>query len=820
MISTRDRIVANTSLSRRRYQSGTPTATAFKGAAVSDYIEKLKEPESDLSVDCFVLLGGFLYNLVWGTFAGMVLPCCPRSGVKTVHCTSGRARSQKDELIGMQSEEQIARLALVRNILNIFCVLSGQLKIYQQGNQAVRLTLSRLMLQLEKYFAGAEQLDLIVARHGFICDDLFVDRANAMFEKFANLIFMHGVATIKLHSGVSEYEIITFLRLLGRNPAESWDEGGVRGCLEVRRIDNIEVVELAEKDFLLLDTATGAAVSAGGTEPAEASDLWDRFALGIFHRQHGNNAATAPAELGPAELARASSAILAEQGSEEQLRFMGEVTNFLVSLQHENIRIYRAKALEKLTSYINHLSPELKRLFLQNVFNYHLKVDFAEEFFSALSDDLIMEALENAAREKSYIPPVVLKLLGKLARNRELLPAASPLLPGAGTGMLEQQTRELFRADDFEKYVPENYRHALLQILRSEEIDSGRKEELSRLKTTLQEERLEEHTGRIIVHILGHDADERHLGGLFDHLEKILELYADSGDYLAIGEIRELCAGQGATAEEALLRLLAAPAFMERLLDGAHRFGKEKHESLSRLIKTVGPPFVDPILDRLAGENNRAIRYFYIECLKGLGAAVAERASQRLGDPRWYYLRNLLALLRELGDSSLAGVIRPFFRHPHPKVRQEALKAGLSFHDGQAQRILLEQLDSSNAGDVAAAVALTRLGHDPRIIAKLSDLLEMNALFDYHLELKKGVVTALIDIDPRQALPVLERLLAGHNLLHPLRHAQLRRDIVKKLEGCEPPLVTELLQQLAASRDAELARIAVEVLSRMPGGKS
>lgn len=684
----------------------------------------------------------------------------------------------------MQSEEEIARVALVRNILNILCLLASHLKIYPQGNPAVRLTTSRLLLQLEKYFAFVDHLDLIVARHGFLCDDLFVDRTNVLFQKFANLIFMHGVGVIKLHNGISEYEIITFLRLIGRKPAESWDEGGVRGGLAVRRIDNIEVVELSEKDFLLRDEAATAKVSGDG---AEQSDLWNRFALGVLARQQNNRPGRAPAALGAEDLAQATSTFLAEQESGEQQRFMREISTFLVSLQHENIHIYRAKALEKLTNYINHLSPALKRLFLQNVFTYNLKVDFAEDFCSALSDDLIMDALENAAQGKNYVPPVVLNLLGKLARSRELLPADASLLHEEREGVREEQTRELFRSDEFEKYVPENYRHALREILGSEEIDGGFKDKLSRLKMTLQEEKLEEHTGQVIAHILSHDADERHFGGLFDNLEKILELYADVGNYLAINDIRVICIEQGATAEESLRKILESRPLIERILSGASRFGKEKFAALGSLIEAVGAPFVDPLLDRLATEQNRSTRYFFIQCLKGLGAAVATRAGQRLGDQRWYYLRNLLALLREVGDPSLAGVIRPLFHHSHPKVRHEALKAGLCFHDALAQRLLLEQLDSGETSVVVAAVALARLSPDPQIFARLTALLEKNELFDYHLGLKKGVVAALIESDPRQAVPVLQRFLARHNLLHPHLHAELSRDIVKTLEGFASP---------------------------------
>lgn len=713
----------------------------------------------------------------------------------------------------MPSEEQLARLALVKNILNIFCALSSQLRIYQQKNQTIRDTTSRLRLQLEKYFSLAEHLDFVVARQGFLYDDLFIDRSSVLLQKFANLIFMHGVAAIKLHSGVSEYELITFLRMIGRNPAEAGEEGGMRDSLELRRIDNIEIVELSEKDFQLLGEARASA------SEEESTDLWDRFARNLFYRQQGNSAETAASELEPADLARETSSFLAEQGIEEQQRFMREVTDFLLTLQQENNHAFRTKTLEKLTNYINHLSTDLKRLFLQNVFNFDLKEDFAEDFCSALSDDLIMEALQNAAKGKNYTPPVVLNLLGKLARSRELLPADSPLLQGEKKMEMEQKALEIFRSDEFEKYVPENYRHALLQILSSEEIDGGHQENLYRLKASLEEERLEEHTGQLIVYILNHNADECHLVGLFENLEKMIEREVMVGNFIAISEIIGLCGAKDDASGQALMRILTSPPLIASILDGAHQFGKEKYNSLWKLIKVIGPPFVDPILDRLADEKNRSIRFFYIECLKGLGATVAERASQRLGDQRWYYLRNILALLRELGDASQAEAIRPLFRHPHPKVQEEALKTGLFFRDPQAQRLLLEQLDCKDSGAVAVAVSLSRLAHDPRIFAKLSALLEKNALLNYNLDLKKGIIAALVKIDQRQALPILQRFLTSRNLLHPLLHTQFKRDITRTLEGLKPPRPVELRPDLSVSHAGENTQIGTNGSASMPGRK-
>lgn len=679
----------------------------------------------------------------------------------------------------MESEEEIARLTLVKNILNILCLLSGHLRIYPQGNEVVRVTFSRLMLQLDKYFVFDETLELVVARHGFIWNEHFVDRGNPLLQKFATAIFMHGVAVTTLHSGLSEYELMTFLRMVGREPAESWDEGGIRAVLELRRIDNIEIRELSEKDFRLREETGGVTSLAS---EVDHSDLWERFARGLFQRQHAGDGEKPPQGLEPSDLAAATSAFLAEAPSVTQQRFMGDVSAFLVSLQHENIRIYRSRALEKLTRYVNRLSPHLQSLFLKNLFTYNLKGEFAEEFFADLSDELIMAALASAAKGKSYVPPVVLDLLGKLARSREIVSADSRLPREEEGETLEVKARELFRSDDFEEYVPEKYRNALQHILRSKEIDGGEEEGLSLFKISLQEEKVEEHTARIIVHILSHEADECHLGGIFDHLDKIIDGYAESGNYFAIVDICALCLDQGGSVEGALRQILRSSLFVGRILDGVNRFGKEKFDALRGLIEVVGDPFVEPLLERLAEEKNRATRSFYIQCLKGLGPSVAERAGERFKDPRWYYLRNLLLLLREVGNPAQALLVRPLFLHPHPKVRNEAIRLGIFFRDQQAQRLLLEQLDAQDLATVTSAVAMARISRDPRIFAALEALLQRNEFLNYQLELKREVVSALLEVDQRQAQIILQRFLKSYNLIHPLHHAQLSREIAAILE--------------------------------------
>jgi HEAT repeat protein len=189
---------------------------------------------------------------------------------------------------------------------------------------------------------------------------------------------------------------------------------------------------------------------------------------------------------------------------------------------------------------------------------------------------------------------------------------------------------------------------------------------------------------------------------------------------------------------------------------------------------------------------------------------------QRLQDPRWYYLRNLLYLLREIGDHGFALKVRPLFTHPHPKVSAEALRTGLFFRDAVAQRMLMEQLSAREPQVVLHAVTLARMARDPKVVDCLLDLLRRGIL-DYRFDLKQAIVQTLAEIGAAQAVPVLTGLLQSHRLLHGAAHEDLKYDIVRSFERYPLEQVREPLRQLAALPESDLGRLATEVLGRLEG---
>src|SRR5690606_5305845 len=79
------------------------------------------------------------------------------------------------------------------------------------------------------------------------------------------------------------------------------------------------------------------------------------------------------------------------------------------------------------------------------------------------------------------------------------------------------------------------------------------------------------------------------------------------------------------------------------------------------------------LLDRISESESRATRMGVFLRLVRIGLPVVPSAIERLRDPRWYVIRNMLAMLNEIGAWPTSFSALPFVQHEHATVRREAL---------------------------------------------------------------------------------------------------------------------------------------------------
>lgn len=712
----------------------------------------------------------------------------------------------------MSSNQEVMKITQVRNFIAALLSLQNQLRLYGSANKSVDMATEKVFSLLITLLDENNELTIFVGQHAFIFEDQFVERSNHLFESFANMLFQHGISAISFAKGMTAVELHDFMKLAGRKASFSWDEGGIGDALQQRNVNNIHVREMSELDFSLEDEILEEVEVC---EEDDSSPLWQRYALSIVYGLHPESASHNLEVYSPKKLAELARKILEESSGSRDEPLAKDLTRFLLSLKSAKVHVYRAATMKLLADFVTELTPQVRRLFLGNVFNLDVDAEMCEGFLRGVSDQVIIDALQNAAVDPAYAPPVALQLLGRLASERKLpvKPAIMASLPTEKSG---ERIAELFREDDFANFVPKSYQNTLISILKTRELPTSIIENINVLKQSIHPSQLDKHIGEILMLILDGTVEIKDLGMLKKHLKDTIDHYLESKEYSKISGLLDICCREQnwQNISYDINEHVSSGIFLNSLLDDLLSLEKVKSNECIELIIKIGTPFITALLNRLSLEDNRSFRRTYLNVLVKFGAACIQHAINRLNDSRWFVVRNMIYLLRELGDQTALPQIRLCIKHPNTKVSLEALKTCLFFHDKEAVPFLLNMLKSENEEELLHAVSHAALFDDPAIFDSLAIMLLDGGVLNFHLELKKAIIHSLAAASPQKALPVFANILASHNLFHGKQLEILKLEVVSSLEKIPGEESHKLLFTLRKSDSAAVARAAQSALEK------
>jgi HEAT repeat protein len=255
--------------------------------------------------------------------------------------------------------------------------------------------------------------------------------------------------------------------------------------------------------------------------------------------------------------------------------------------------------------------------------------------------------------------------------------------------------------------------------------------------------------------------------------------------------------------------------FMEEVLTAATQWGKEKHFFIKKIIKQIGEPFIEPLLDRLTEEESKTLRLLYLDLLKEFGGAAKDQIIGRLGDKRWYVVRNLLFVLRQLNDPSVLSSIYNLFNHHDQRVRYELLHTFLSFKDPRANNILLKEMNSGDSNRCLKAITLASMTRNSDVFDVIVGFIKKKGLNKTDLEIKKASVLTLAEIGDPSFLPVLQTVLKSFSLFSRQRLKLLKLEILTSLGKYPAEKAFPILQKIANSRSGELAFKAAQAIKTL-----
>jgi hypothetical protein len=128
---------------------------------------------------------------------------------------------------------------------------------------------------------------------------------------------------------------------------------------------------------------------------------------------------------------------------------------------------------------------------------------------------------------------------------------------------------------------------------------------------------------------------------------------------------------------------------------------------IQSLIGELGSASARGLLAALTAETDRTRRFQLFDLAASLGLAIVPEAKRLLADSRWFVVRNMVVLLRRVGDRTSLEEIQRCAEDSDPRVGLEAIITLLAFESDVARELLARAIHHPDPKFAEAAIALT-----------------------------------------------------------------------------------------------------------------
>jgi len=703
---------------------------------------------------------------------------------------------------------------------------------YPPGHPVIETSLKKLLTACCNLLRQQSPVQIGVTRDGLLLGENFVEKGNIVCRTVATVFFERGAGTLLVRHEPAPEELRALLRLLTMKREEILGEGGIEALWKALAISFLEVHGIRYDRFSGTEESVISPGNPDGGDTAEAGSTWERFVRLMMLGDAGFEGADTADDIRPEMLAAylndrfaqhmGAGGALSSSALRNSCDLMREIlsdralqdtaTEGQPVATDERTGSPGSSGQAGLRSFIAALDPALRRHILDGFCETTDDADSgeAEEFFRCLGPEMLQSAYATA-EEYSAAPPLLQSILRKLAPHMvDVYETATP------QDEIRDKVRVLLQEHLQEAYIPDDYLQGLKDLLAENPLPQIENSRLEVLMSSVEPAAVEIHGSEIIMQLVVTDPDVENTQLLISNLADMCGQFLVLGDYGQVLKILRQAAASGVAphVRMALRDAFSRREFLDEILSGLTVWGKPKYDQVTLLIRVIGKPFIEPLLDRLAEEDKMSLRRFMMDRLLAFGDAARPALVARLADRRWFVLRNIIIMLRTLAPGQEVEALRPLLKHANQKVRQEVVRSLLLAGDPIAQRQVLRDLDSSDRETQLAALHMAGRSCTTEMAWKLAKMLSAGGYTQPEYELKLACVQALAEIGKPEVLPELGKVLGARSLLAYKVLIRLKLDIVKSLERYPTDAALPLLEQLVTGR-GELSDQAAESLKNL-----
>ena len=597
--------------------------------------------------------------------------------------------------------------------------------LYPGGHPSVDSAIADLTKRIGTLLRERDVLSLGVARRQLVVEGVATEASHPVLRSVAERLHRHRIGVVTFRRGIEAEELSSALRAVSEDPDRTSSPIGLAPPERAAQWPHVRFHALTYEQLQLAPDEVDAADAGDGVQArgTAAAELWVGLARAALAK--GDSWREEDRDADPAQVAHAINEHRGQRAYDQVIvGFMLQLAEELRREGGANVNMVR----RRVSQVVHRLdAATLDRLLEMG--DGPQRARFVHHAARGLRPDAVLEILGAAARaEGQDISKSMLRLLRKLSMAAE---GGDADTRQHAEGQLREQVRSLLVGWSLADPNPGAYTQALESMSRTAALETA--------------DAPGHHAEPLRVVQMGVEIGVA--GGAFSRSVRALITGGELADLFAVID----GSTQPNAAVDAIWRELEHADHVRRLLTTDPIAFDTFDRILPRLPLTT---VISLLLDRIAESESRATRMGVFLRLVAIGLPLTPAVLERLADPRWYVLRNMLLLLNEIGAWPTTFSALPYVRHEHVTVRREALQLAvripaereegivlaLADEDERAMRIGVNAAREHGLPEVAVPIALERLDHG---------------------ELSPDVVTSLLRLLSRHSsTPVIELLLS------------------------------------------------------------
>ncbi|MFQ5442127.1 MAG: HEAT repeat domain-containing protein [Thermodesulfobacteriota bacterium] len=212
-------------------------------------------------------------------------------------------------------------------------------------------------------------------------------------------------------------------------------------------------------------------------------------------------------------------------------------------------------------------------------------------------------------------------------------------------------------------------------------------------------------------------------------------------------------------AEEQLDALISNEAILRYIAGRAELKEDPLHELVLDILLRGGDRAIKILLDEAVGAPDASLRRNLFNTVLLFGKSIIPHVEQRLKSGEWFVVRQMVALLGELGDPEYINLIEEAYGHEDMRIKREVLKSLARINSPESTAFLLNAL--SDEAESLSRQAIVSLGvrRDPAAVDSLGKIALVWERFADRNETQKEAIKALGTIGDLTGVDYLKKIL-------------------------------------------------------------